>query len=607
MNKTLLASAIALLAATMTVAQEKVPAFPGAEGHGRYTQGGRGGRVIHVTNLDDSGEGSLRWALDGGGVIDKNDPKIIVFDVGGYIDLKSQLNITSNTTIAGQTAPGKGITLRYYTLYFGNADNVIVRFIRSRRSQVKDVNDGADATWGRRRHDIIIDHCSFSWSIDEVASFYDNRNFTLQWTTMAEGLANSGHTKGPHSYGGIWGGKEASFIHNFLGYVNNRVPRFNGARYEWGGWDKERFNNTVDAERVDFRNNVMYNWGNGNGCYGGPGGGYINIVNNYYKAGPGTKNKTRVTEVSVGSSGNSTNEPLRGYASRYYIQGNYVTAASDPENYDWQGVKYDSGLYTMDGNRYIPDAKHLYGDDKTYVQNDKGVDCIKLKLDAPIEAGEVTTHSAETAYEKVLAYCGASLYRDAADARYMEEARTGTVTYKAIKGINGKNGKEETNPDGILNVINDPEGEQNEGTASFPELPTVTRGTGFDTDGDGIPDEWETKNNLNPNDPADAALFTIDTERGWYSNLEVYLHSLVDEIMIAGQSDGAQAGFEYYPSYSGAAGIENVAEGTTGAVSSVEYYTLDGLRIPEPGNGISIRRTIYCDGSVSTDKVLKQE
>ena len=311
---------------------QDAPAFPGAEGHGRYVKGGRGGKVIHVTNLNDSGTGSLRWALSQSGT------KTIVFDVSGYIDLKSQLNVSSNTTIAGQTAPGDGITLRYYTLYFGKSDNVIVRFIRCRRSQVKDVNDGADATWGRNRKNIILDHCSFSWSIDEVASFYDNLNFTMQWCNVTEALANPGHSKGAHSFGGIWGGKNASFHHNFLAHMQNRVPRFNGARYNWDGYDKTLYENSIQAERVDFRNCVMYNWGNGNGCYGGPGGGYINMINNYYKAGPGTSNKTRVTQVSVSDASNGGKNPFPGYASRYYINGNYVTAASSPKNYDWQGV-----------------------------------------------------------------------------------------------------------------------------------------------------------------------------------------------------------------------------------------------------------------------------
>ncbi|MDE6342349.1 MAG: pectate lyase, partial [Muribaculaceae bacterium] len=538
MRKNLLLAG-ALLAGASLFAQDQVPAFPGAEGHGRYVTGGRGGKIVHVTNLNDSGEGSLRWAMSQSG------PKTIVFDVGGYIDLKSQLDVTSNTTIAGQTAPGDGITLRYYTLYFGKCDNVIVRFIRSRRSQVKDVNDGADATWGRRRKNIILDHCSFSWSIDEVASFYDNCNFTMQWCTIAEGLANPGHSKGAHSYGGIWGGKEASFHHNYISHIQNRAPRFNGARYEWDGWDRTRYENTVDAERVDFRNNVIYNWGNGNGCYGGPGGGYINMVNNYYKAGPGTKNKTTVTEVSVGSSGNSTNEPLRGLCSRYYIDGNFVTAASDPENYDWKGVKYDSGLKTVDGDRYMPDPNHKFGENIEYTVID-GKDYVKVKLDEPIDAGIVTTQSAETAYEKLLAYAGASLYRDATDARYMEEASTGTVTFYGKEPYVDKNGKvyPTSNTAGILDFINDPSKPENPNTASYPTLRHVLRPETYDTDLDGMADEWEIANGLNPNDPDDANEYTIDT-KGYYTNVEVYLNQLVEDIMKAGNADAIDAVDEY--------------------------------------------------------------
>lgn len=606
MKKALLASGIGLLLAAGVTAQENAPAFPGAEGFGRYTQGGRGGKVIHVTNLNDSGEGSLRWALSQSGA------KTIVFDVGGYIDLKSQLNVTSNTTIAGQTAPGDGITLRYYTLYFGKCDNVIVRFIRSRRSQVKDVNDGADATWGRNRHDIIIDHCSFSWSIDEVASFYDNRSFTMQWCTIGEGLANPGHTKGAHSYGGIWGGKDASFHHNYLTHIQNRAPRFNGARYNWNGYDKTKYENSIQAERVDFRNCVIYNWGNGNGCYGGPGGGYINMVNNYYQAGPGTKNRTRVTQVSVSDAGNGGDNPFPGYASRYYIDGNYVTAASEPENYDWAGVIYDGGLSTIDGELYIIDEKHYYGNDVEYKKNNKDQDCVRLRLDSPIDAGEVTTHKATTAYEKVLAYAGASLVRDGVDTRYMEEARTGTTTYNGDVAYVDKNGKTyaKSNTKGILDFINDPDKAEEPKTASYPALATVKRTDNFDTDGDGMPDEWEKANGLDPNDPADAALFTLDTERGWYSNVEVYLNSLVADIMLNGQSDGIETINEYYPASTSVdlsdtfvAGIENVTVAT--GIKAVEYYSLDGIRLTEPAEGISIRRIIYTDGRVESDKVIK--
>lgn len=581
------------------IAQDAAPAFPGAEGHGRYVTGGRGGKVIHVTNLQDdtSGniEGSLRWALKQSG------KKIIVFDVSGYIDLKAQLNVTSNTTIAGQTAPGEGITLRYYTLYFGNADNVIVRFIRSRRSQVKDVNDGADATWGRKRKNIIIDHCSFSWSIDEVASFYDNRNFTMQWCTIAEGLANPGHSKGAHSYGGIWGGKEASFHHNMIAHVQNRAPRFNGARYLWDGYDKTKYENTVDAERVDFRNCLMYNWGNGNGCYGGPGGGYINIVNNYYKAGPGTTNKTRVTQVSVSSSGNSEDKTPVGLSSRYYISGNYVTAATDsPENYDWKGVKYDSGLVKINDEQYMKDNDHHFGSKIEYVKDDKGNDCVSVKLTQPIDAGTVTTHTAQNAYENILSYCGASLYRDAVDARYMEEARTGTVTYYGdVEGPTGK----KSNTKGILDFINDPNGIEEPKTASFPTLWSQTRSADFDTDGDGMPDEWERLNGLDPNNAEDGSTYTLDP-KGFYTNVEVYINQLVEDIMKNGNANAESTVDEYYPT-AAKSGVTQI-EGNQSEVVAVEYYNLSGMRLSEPDEGITIRRIIFADGTSETDKVIKR-
>lgn len=589
-----------ILCAMAANAADEVPAFPGAEGHGRYVTGGRGGEIIHVTNLNDSGPGSLREALK------STKPKTIVFDVSGYIDLRSQLNVSSNTTIAGQTAPEGGITLRYYTLYFGNCDNVIVRFIRSRRSQVKDVNDGADATWGRNRKGIILDHCSFSWSIDEVASFYDNRDFTMQWCNVTEGLANPGHSKGAHSYGGIWGGKNASFHHNFIAHVQNRAPRFNGARYAWDGYDKTLYSSTVDAERVDFRNCVMYNWGTGSACYGGPGGGYINIVNNYYKAGPGTKNKTTVTQVTVATSGNADKKhpELYGYSSRYFINGNYVTAASSPDNYDWKGVKYDGGLLSKDNEKYIKDAAHLFGDKVEYT-NIGTVDCVKLNLDSQIDPGIVTTHKATVAYAKLLENSGASLYRDAADIRYAEEARTGTVTFNGDVAYVDKNGKvyATSNTKGILDFINDPAGEENPKTASFPTLPSNVRPEGFDSDGDGIPDAWETANGLNPDDASDGKLFTLDS-KGWYDNFEVYLSSLVEHIMKAGNADAISSVDEYYPAYTApTSAIDEIT--VSGEVERIEYYNLQGIRLAEPVQGINIRRTVYSNGDVVTDKVLK--
>ena len=527
-----------ITAAVLSIAAfAQAPAFPGAEGHGRYVTGGRGGKIVHVTNLNDSGTGSLRAAVNG------SDKKIVVFDVGGVIALKSDLKIGANTTIAGQTAPAPGITVRYYTIR-PDASNIIVRFIRFRRGQEKDVNDGADAIWTRHQTGQIYDHCSFSWSIDEVASFYDNNNFTMQWCTLAESLNNAGHGKGAHGYGGIWGGKLASFHHNLIAHVNNRSPRFNGARYDWTGYTSNKlysqykWANAVQSENVDFRNCVIYNCGNG--CYGGPGGGRINIVNNYYKTGPAASTD-RVTNISIGNSTSSSdNSKYWNMTSLYYIKGNQVNSNASR---DWTGINYDSGVFTINGEKYTLDTNHYYGDDVTYTKNSAGQDCVRIRLENPTEAGEVTTHSALKAYEKVLSFAGASLNRDDVDTRYAKETREGTATYSG--SVTKKKGR--------IDLVSDVQGytEANFGTGSRP--------AGYDTDNDGIPDEWEKANGLNPNNASDALLFTLD-KKNWYSNIEVYLNSLVQDIMLQGNADADESVDEYYPAYVNPATGEKVDE-----------------------------------------------
>ncbi len=598
-----------MAAALMSAAAlAQAPAFPGAEGHGRYVTGGRGGKVIHVTNLNDKGTGSFRAAVTG------NSKKIIVFDVAGVIPLASDLTIGSNTTILGQTAPSPGITLRYYTVR--PEDNCIIRFIRLRRGQEKDVNDGADATWQRNKTGIIFDHCSFSWSIDEVASFYDNNNFTMQWCTVAESLTNPGHSKGAHGYGGIWGGKLASFHHNFVGHLMNRGPRFNGARYGWTGYtsnkdyDTYKWENPVQAENVDFRNCVMYN-AQGT-CYGGPGGGQINIVNNYYKAGPShsLKSKTlngikvsvssgkergsqdRITQVTVSSSGNSDKKHPEYYemTSRYFISGNTTetTKGTVTKNQDWKGVEYDKGTYTYNGERYSADKKNFYGDAVAH-QTIDGVSCVKIKMDNPAPTGEVTTHSAAEAFSKVLAYGGASLYRDEIDARYMEEAKTGTAQY---------NGSITQSP-GIIDKVSDVNGytESTFGTASRP--------ADFDTDKDGIPDAWELANGLNPNDDSDALTYSLDG-KGYYTNLEVYANSLVEDIMKQGNADAENKVDEYYPECKNPTGISQVISSYPGGIAKVTYYSLNGTFLSAPQKGINIRKMLFQNGKTIVDKVVKE-
>lgn len=597
-----------MAAALMSAAAlAQTPAFPGAEGHGRYVTGGRGGRVVHVTNLNDSGTGSFREAV-------KTGKRIIVFDVAGVIALKSDLKIGDNITILGQTAPSPGITLRYYTVQPGN--NNIIRFLRIRRGEEKNINDGADATWQRNKTGIIFDHCSFSWSIDEVASFYDNNNFTMQWCTVAESLTNPGHSKGAHGYGGIWGGKLASFHHNFVGHLMNRGPRFNGARYGWTGYISNKdyatyqWKNTVQAENVDFRNCVMYN-AQGT-CYGGPGGGQINIVNNYYKAGPsqGLKETTlnglkvdvstgnergsqdRITLVTLSNSGNSDkNHPeLYDMTSRYFINGNTTetTKGSVTQNKDWKGISYDKGIPSLNGEYYSPDAKNFYGDNVVHVTI-SGKSCVKIKMDTPAPTGEVTTHSAAESFSKVLVYSGASLYRDEIDARYMEEAKTGTAKYKGSI----------TNSPGIIDKVSDVNGytEANFGKG--------TRPADFDTDKDGIPDAWETANGPDPNDATDALTYSLDS-KGYYTNLEVYANSLVEDIMKQGNADTENKVDEYYPAWKNPTGISQIITSNPSELAEVKYYSLNGTLLSAPQKGINIRKMLFQNGKTVVDKAIKE-
>ncbi len=512
---------LALAALTVT-AQAQTPAFPGAEGHGRYTTGGRGGKIIHVTNLNDSGTGSFRQAVKG------NEKKTVVFDVAGVIPLSSNVSIGANTTILGQTAPKPGITLRYYTVSPAG-DNIIMRFIRIRRGSEKDVNDGADASTARHYTKLLLDHCSFSWSIDEVASFYDNNNFTMQWCTIGESLNNAGHGKGAHGYGGIWGGKLASFHHNLILHVNNRSPRFNGARYNWDGYTsnalytKYKWENAVQAENVDFRNCVVYN---ADGCYGGPGGGQINMVGNYYKSGPAAK-ISKLTQVTVGAEGNAEGYPIYwDMTSRYYVSGNLI----DDQDAGWDRFVYDSGTVTRGGVRYSKDPNHYNGADAPYITV-SGTDYVCMQLDEPAPTGEVTTHDATTAYEKVCLYAGASLHRDNVDDRYMTETMTGTATYSG--SITGKPGR--------IDLVSDVDGytEKNFGTGAHDKT--------FDADQDGMDDEWEVANGLDT-EKNDANLYTLDPVH-YYTNIEVYANSLVQRIMLDENSGASDAVQDYYPAY----------------------------------------------------------
>ena len=485
-------------ASVMAEEVEKLPAFPGAEGFGRYVTGGRGGAVYHVTNLNDSGAGSLRWALSQNGI------KTIVFDVSGTIHLQSALSIPANTTIAGQTAPGDGICVAGYPCSI-KGSNVIVRFMRFRLGNENVLVDGADG-WdgfgGFDQQNLLIDHCSVSWSIDECLSVLGNKNTTVQWCIVSQSLVNSGHTKGAHGYGGNWGGSGASFHHNLIAHHTSRTPRL-GPRPT-----------TQLDERMDMRNNVIYNYG-GNGCYGGEGM-TVNIVNNYYKPGPGSPTNYRGKRIAgVGIRTNSYVKSYPDYApalhkwGKYYVDGNVNSKYSDVTKDNWTYGFYNQ--ITSEDNDY------LY----TVVTKDT------IKLVEPMDFVYVTTHDTQTAYEKVLQYAGASLSRDWVDTLMVYDTRYGKASHTG-SGLGA----------GFINSQND--NKPANAPADWSPWPLLKSFYApDDTDQDGMPDDWEYGHGLNPNDAADRN----KTNAEGYTMLEVYMNSLVAHIMEGGLEGGEPMGY----------------------------------------------------------------
>ena len=420
---------------------DRPPAFPGAEGFGKFAIGGRGGRVIAVTNLNDAGPGSLRAACEAEG------PRTVVFRISGTIPLKSELKIKHPfLTIAGQTAPGDGICVAHRNVKC-DAENVIIRYMRFRPGDVAGVE--SDGFGGECSHS-IIDHCTVSWGIDETLSINKANNFTVQWCMISESLFNSLHKKGHHGYGGLWGGPGGSWHHNILAHHSSRNPRASG--------------NEVSG-LMDCRNNVIYNWGF-NSAYGGemwP----RNWVNNYYKPGPATEPKV-AHRIFL-------QKDARG---RMFADGNFMYGSPEVSRDNWDG-----------GIDFAPDG------DATEET---------LRSDTPYVVAPVETETAEEAYESVLAEAGASLVRDAVDARIIEEIRTGTAKYgKTWRG--GGNGIIDSQAD----------------VGGWPELKSAPAPA--DGDGDGMPDEWELAQRLDPQAASDGAL---DQDGDGYTNLEEYLNSL---------------------------------------------------------------------------------
>ncbi len=541
MKKTISAIMLALLFMLFPVmgeAQTTTVAFPGAEGYGRVTTGGRGGKVYHVTTLEDNNEpGSFRHAVTQSGA------RTIVFDVSGTIYLKSELKLNKdNVTIAGQTAPGDGICIADYPFVIG-ASNVIIRFMRFRLGNRQVAHHEGDGLGGMDRERIIIDHCSVSWSIDECLSVYGSKNTTVQWCIVSHSLQNAGHAKGSHGYGGNWGGSGASYHHNLIANHSSRTPRL-GPRP-----------GTQTDERMDMRNNVIYNYGS-NGCYGGEGMN-VNIVNNYYKPGKTSNSrKSRIAGIGVrtvdycldnsktaaniknatGISGSAKGNRVNGknvieYAGKTYeinmdkntidVDGKTVTVVWN----DWKKMLHTWGTFYVNGNVNPSDAK-VTADNWTtgiYSQVDNSkcdntfTDDVKndMRIDTPLDYVYTTTHSADKAFEKVLAYAGASLHRDEYDSVVTSDVKNGTASFTSTGIIDSQD------------QVKLPSG-----TIGWPELKSES--APVDTDGDGIPDFWETENGLDPNNAADGKLKQADG----YTNLEIYLNSLVAHIVEGGNEDG---------------------------------------------------------------------
>ena len=489
-------------AAVSNFVNSQTPAFPTAEGYGKYAKGGRGGKVAFVDNLQDYNAynnmeapipGSFRWAL----AQYPGDSITIIFRVSGIIKLKPYLQASGTTvvnrneirctrakmTIAGQTAPGEGICIRNGRLNLGGCTDLVVRNMRFRIGE-----NAADSTFlpggsmdCENAVRVIIDHCNFGWSGEENLTFYDNRYTTVQWTIFHDALYDDGHGKGNRGYGSQTGGINATYHHNLWTNNESRSPRLNGAR-------------TTNETNVfiEFINNVVYNWGSSSAAYGGDvntgdRSHTCNFIGNYYKPGPGTPStKYFFTNYIV----SGANIP------KWYLSGNIMDGYPTISSNNWNGFtwKWSGTAGTALPTKATAGSDTLLSPPSNVVYNGVWVDYSPYKTNI---------QNATDAYNAILAKVG-TVNRDSVERRVIREVKNGTSTFKASLGTWG-----------IIDKSYNAEGYMPYATALAPT----------DTDNDGMPDAWEIANGLDPNNPDDR---NMKTPEG-YTALEVYLASLMGE------------------------------------------------------------------------------
>ena len=518
------------------VARETPPAFPTAEGFGKYTTGGRGGQVVTVTTLDDgNAEGTLRWAFSQY----PDEPLTIVFAVNGEIRLKSTLAVNrADWTLAGQTAPGDGISIVGDKVNFGNSQNFIVRNVRFRSGDGK--QDQACGTENCANY--IFDHCVFGWSMEENMNTADSHFLTVQYSIVHEGLNDAGHAKGARGYGSQWGGSPATYHHNLLAGNDSRSPRFNGAR----GEDYVVF--------MEYANNVNFNWGRRNSVYGGENTADIteynglnsahecNFMNNYYKPGPESPQNSLFFQSSYAREGATSWAP-----SKWYVSGNVMEGRDEATVDNWTAVSAEH--YKLDEIR----ADERIVTSTPYYQYNAVLGNVG-EYD-PARYMLTGLQTAEEAYATVTAKAG-TVNRDAIEERIINDVMTGEPKYTGSK----------TGKRGIIDSVDDAEGfglDHQAGTAPA------------DTDGDGMPDEWERRHGLDAADAADRNLLNGEG----YTALEVYLNELMGEELDDDFTSGISATVTASPEISYDPATRTLTVGDNAVGCTLAVYSTDGKLI----------------------------